>query len=178
MSQNIPVQQQMSPGAVGTGGVRAPRPLCWVSPNPWGAGADVLGAADARCRQTRRMGECAVPVPWREVWRQMELCPSLLFSAGAAKCGDQLSKWVYQLCSIPGIILSSLGNHDSVQPQADLSPRQMAKIHTPGFTVDLPRIYPAMVESKTHQRPSSDEQLCQCSEKCFNPQQPKPNLSF
>lgn len=62
-----------------------------------------------------------MPLPRREVQRQTALCPSLLFSAGTAKSGDQLSKWGYHLGLIPGIIARPLGNHDSLHPASKLT---------------------------------------------------------
>lgn len=122
MSQNIPVQPQMSPGAAGTGGVRAPGPLCWVSPNPWRIAAGTMPSGQPMPSADRNGAPGNVRLLCHgEEWRQMELCPRLLFSAGAAKCGDQLSKGGYQLCLIPGIIASPLGNHDSLHPASKLT---------------------------------------------------------
>lgn len=69
------------------------------------------------CRH-RGQGECEVLVPQRgEAWVHMELCLPFLHLAGAAQWGG--GGW--QLCLISGIILSPLGNRDSLHPTSELT---------------------------------------------------------
>lgn len=133
-----------------------PCPLCRLSPNPGGtcSGASALGGADAMCVPAPRTGMCSPNAAARSVEADGALPPFSAFSWGykIGGAGGWLSA-VLDFREIPG----PLGSQDSLlHPTSKLTcPHcKWAK----STLLDSLWIYPTMVESKTHQRPPSDDQ--------------------
>lgn len=114
MSQNIPVQQQMSRGAVGKGGVRSPCPLCWLSPIPWGIELGPMPSGQPMPLQERSTGNVRPLCHGEKRGGRWSFAPAFCFQLGLQNVGIIYQKGGYQLCLIPGIIATHLGNHDSL----------------------------------------------------------------